>query len=84
MARRKAAATETPAEQQAEVPVSASETRVFQESVLNEQQYLGLLASQLMHPNHANMQPEHIEARCAEALAKAEVLLATLKARYNK
>jgi len=49
-----------------------------------EQLYIGKLAAQLIAPNHHNMAPEHIEARCTEALEKAEVLLATLKARYNK
>lgn len=93
MARRKAAAatqtTETATEQQVEGAVSATESSAPQATeeqagLTADQLYIGKLAAQLMHPGIHNMQPEHIEARCAEALAKAEVLLATLKARYGQ
>lgn len=84
---RKAAAQTTEAtEQQTGTAVSATETSTPQASaeLTAEQLYIGKLAAQLIAPNHHNMAPEHIEARCTEALAKAEVLLATLKARYAK
>lgn len=85
MARRKAAAqTPEATEQQTDTAVSATELSTPQAELTAEQLYIGKLAAQLIAPNHHNMAPEHIEARCTEALAKAEVLLATLKARYSK
>lgn len=85
MARRKAAPQTTEAtEQQTDTAVSATESNAPQAELTAEQLYIGKLAAQLIAPNHHNMAPEHIEARCTEALQKAEVLLATLKARYRK